>query len=279
MSFSRWFLRFSIATGVIAAIVSCGGGSVEDTQVIHAVEVRRLSFGQAAEIVVAGVGLRSDMVATTGACKDPRFSEGSTPQVALLTCTVTSTGTQSLTITGSRGQLIYQGTLNIPLPQVTFLTSLGNIAVELNPVAAPKTVQNFLDYVSKGYYKDTLFHRVIPGFVTQGGGYTTGMVSKPGKAAPISLESNNGLFNTRGTVAMARTQVPDSATSEFFINLVDNRSLDYASTASPGYAVFGTVVQGMDVADAMAARPTGTVNGFRDVPVTDIKISFALQTR
>lgn len=252
---------------------------MEDTQVVNAIEVRRLSFGQPAEIVVAGVGLRADMVATTGACNDARFSEASTPQVAVLTCTVSATGAQPLTIIGSRGQLIHQGMLTVPLPQVTLLTSLGNIAVELNPAVAPKTVQNFLTYVSQGYYKDTLFHRVIPGFVTQGGGYTSGLVAKPGKAPPIVLESNNGRSNLRATVAMARTSVPDSATTEFFINLVDNRSLDYASPASPGYAVFGTVVQGMEVADAMAALPTRIVNGFRDVPVTEIKINFALQTR
>ena len=134
-------------------------------------------------------------------------------------------------------------------------------------------------YVNAGYYKDTLFHRVIAGFVIQGGGYTTGMVKKAGQGAPIALESNKGLSNTRSTLAMARTSDPNSATSEFFINLVDNPSLDYLSVASPGYAVFGTVVKGMDVVDAIAALPTGTVNGIADIPTTEVTISSALQTQ
>ena len=128
-------------------------------------------------------------------------------------------------------------------------------------------------------YKGTLFHRVIPGFVAQSGGYTSGVVKKEGQNAPITLESNNGLSNLRGTVAMARTSVPNSATSEFYVNLVDNTFLDYRSAASPGYAVFGKVVQGLDAIDTIATQPTGIVNGFSDVPLTDVTISLALQVQ
>ena len=133
--------------------------------------------------------------------------------------------------------------------------------------------------MSKGFYRSTLFHRVIPNFVVQGGGYTTGMVKKTDQSAPIALESNKGLSNVRGSLAMARTNLPNSATSEFYINLVDNLSLDYKNAANPGYAVFGKVVQGLDVVDAIAAEPTGVVGGFSDVPLSEIALSLALQTK
>jgi cyclophilin family peptidyl-prolyl cis-trans isomerase len=124
-----------------------------------------------------------------------------------------------------------------------------------------------------------LFHRVIPSFVIQGGGYTAGLVKQTGQSTPIELESNKGLSNVRGSLAMARTNLPNSATSDFYINLVDNLSLDYKNAANPGYAVFGKVVQGMDVADAMATEPTGVVGGFSNVPLSDITLSLALQTK
>jgi len=124
-----------------------------------------------------------------------------------------------------------------------------------------------------------LFHRVIPNFIVQGGGFTSGMVKKIGQSAPIELESNKGLSNVRGSLAMARTYLPNSATSEFYINLSNNLTLDYKNLANPGYAVFGKVIQGMDLVDAIAAGPTGVVGGFSDVPLADITLSIALQTK
>jgi len=115
--------------------------------------------------------------------------------------------------------------------------------------------------------------------VVQGGGYTTGLVKKPGQTPAIELESNKGLQNLRGTLAMARTNDPNSATSEFFINLVDNATLDYRNPSNPGYAVFGRVIDGLAIADSMATQSTGTVNGFADVPTQDIVITSAVQTR
>jgi cyclophilin family peptidyl-prolyl cis-trans isomerase len=167
----------------------------------------------------------------------------------------------------------------VPQPEVTLITSAGTISMALNPDAAPVTVGNFLSYVNQGYYRSTLFHRVISGFMIQGGGYTTGVVRKDGQASPIVLESNKGLSNLRGTVAMARTSVANSATSEFFINLVDNTFLDYRNEGNPGYAVFGKVTQGQDVVDAIGAKPTGVFNGFADVPLEDVTITLALQVK
>src|SRR5262249_53308625 len=140
-------------------------------------------------------------------------------------------------------------------PQVEFQTSAGNIVIELDPAKAPKTVENFLQYVNSGFYKDQVFHRVIPGFMIQGGGFTKAMTQKPTRD-PIPLESSNGLLNNKGTIAMARTSNPNSATAQFFINLVDNSMLNYRP-GNPGYAVFGKVVKGMDVVEKIAAIPTG----------------------
>lgn len=163
-------------------------------------------------------------------------------------------------------------------PQVTLQTSLGSVVLALDPEAAPATVANLLAYADRGFYDGTLMHRVIPGFMAQGGGFTSGMVLKAGTYDPITLESANGLANLRGTIAMARTNVADSATSQFFINQVDNAFLNYSSPASPGYAVFGHVLSGLAVVDAMVAVPTATVNGSADVPVTDITIQTMRQT-
>ncbi len=154
-------------------------------------------------------------------------------------------------------------------------TSLGDMTIELYPDKAPKSVENFLAYVKSGFYDGTLFHRVIDNFMVQGGGFTKDLRQKPTRAA-IPIESKNGLSNLRGTVAMARTADPNSATAQFFINVVDNPRLDYASDASPGYTVFGKVVSGLEVVDKMKAVPTGPQGPFRsDVPTTPIVIEKA----
>ncbi len=159
-------------------------------------------------------------------------------------------------------------------PQVLFKTSQGDFRVELYPEKAPKTVDNFLQYVKSGQYSGTIFHRVIRGFMIQGGGYTTSYVEKPTRA-PIPLESKNGLKNAVGTIAMARTSDPDSATAQFFINTVDNAGLDYPNPDGNGYAVFGKVVQGMDVVKKIEATPTTTRGAMSDVPQQEIVIESA----
>ena len=158
-------------------------------------------------------------------------------------------------------------------PQIQISTRLGSITVELDAAAAPKTVANILRYVDEGFYAGTLFHRVIPGFMIQGGGLTPDMANKPNHA-PVENEAANGLKNNRGTLAMARTSIPHSATSQFFINLKDNDFLNYSSPSPQGwgYCVFGKVVEGMDVVDAIAKQPTGNRAGHGDVPREDILI-------
>ena len=156
--------------------------------------------------------------------------------------------------------------------KVLLKTSLGDITLELYPDKAPKSVENFLTYVKLGFYDGTVFHRVIAGFMIQGGGFTPDLRQKKTRA-PVVNESKNGLSNLRGTLAMARTADPNSATAQFFINTVDNPRLDYAGDANPGYCVFGKVVAGLDVVDKIRAVPTGAQGPFRsDVPTTAVVI-------
>ena len=156
-------------------------------------------------------------------------------------------------------------------PHVTLDTTMGKIVLELYPDKAPKTVANFLGYVKSHQYDGEIFHRVIPNFMAQAGGFTPDMTEKPTKA-PIKNESNNGLSNERGTIAMARTSDPDSASAQFFISVKDNgQSLDYKGPGT-GYAVFGKVIEGMDVVDKIVGVPTTTKGPNANVPVTPIKI-------
>lgn len=152
-------------------------------------------------------------------------------------------------------------------------TNFGNISLELTPEKTPKTVANFLKYIEDGYYEGTLFHRVIPGFMIQGGGFTTGLVDKD-SYEPIENEAATGIINRRGTIAMARTSDPHSASSQFFINLTDNLFLDYKSANAQGYGycVFGSVTDGMDVVDKIAQVKTGSQQGHGDVPLNDVII-------
>lgn len=157
---------------------------------------------------------------------------------------------------------------------VLLKTSLGNIEIALYPKEAPATVKNFLTYVRSGQYNGTIFHRVIPGFMIQGGGYTTDLKEKPTRP-PIALESQNGLKNTAGSVAMARTSDPNSATAQFFIDTVDNVNLDYPRPDGHGYAVFGKVVKGMDVVQKIEAVPTSQSGDMGDVPRRPVIIQSA----
>ena len=156
---------------------------------------------------------------------------------------------------------------------VELVTSAGTMRVELDDVKAPKSVENFLTYAAKGHYADTVFHRVIKGFMVQGGGFAVGMTQKP-TDAPIANEANNGLKNAKYTLAMARTSAPHSATAQFFINTKDNGFLNFTSESPQGwgYAVFGKVVSGTEVVDAIESVRTGNRGGHDDVPAEDVVI-------
>jgi peptidyl-prolyl cis-trans isomerase A (cyclophilin A) len=159
---------------------------------------------------------------------------------------------------------------------IRFETSLGNFTIELFEREAPISAANFLEYVDAGHFDGTIFHRVVPGFVIQGGGMQPGLVEKDTRE-PIRNESDNGLRNERGTLSMARTNDVNSATSQFFVNLVDNAFLDHRN-GRHGYAVFGRVTQGMEVIDAIAAVRTARRRGFDDCPVDDVLVTSARRT-
>ncbi len=159
-------------------------------------------------------------------------------------------------------------------PQVKLSTSLGDIVLELNPAKAPKTVDNFLQYVKDKHYDGTVFHRVIDGFMVQGGGFTADLQQKPTRAA-IPLEANNGLKNERYTIAMARTSDPNSATAQFFINVVNNAMLNAPQPDGHGYAVFGKVVKGTEVVDKIKGVATGNRGMHQNVPLTPVTIRSA----
>ena len=163
--------------------------------------------------------------------------------------------------------------------QVTLETNKGEIILELDVENAPKTVENFLKYVDADFFNGTIFHRVIPGFMVQGGGFTEEM-KQLGTMSPIDNEADNGLSNLTGTIAMARTQDPNSATAQFFINHADNHFLDHTSktTAGWGYAVFGKVLEGIEVVNEIASIPTGRFGQFTDVPKESIIIISAKRT-
>jgi peptidyl-prolyl cis-trans isomerase A (cyclophilin A) len=274
-----FYLKLLISIGFIALLNACGG-STGFPPVITGVKVQTLQYGRTATIYLGGKDLRTSVVVESGgACTSPSFAANSTTDVLVLNCTVAAVGDMNLNIKDASGASIYTTTLNVPKPQVALITALGGITLELDPVKAPISADNFLSYVKRGYYSNTLFHRVISGFMIQGGGFTTGMARKPGLVDPIKLESNNGLSNLRGTLAMARTNVANSATSEFYINLVDNLFLDYKNEGNPGYAVFGSVVQGIDIVDSIGAKPSGYFNGYADVPLEDVAIAMALQVK
>ena len=180
---------------------------------------------------------------------------------------------RSLIIFGSI--VLLHGTVSAQnTPRVKLSTSLGDIVLELAPDKAPKTVENFLQYVNDKFFDGTVFHRVIDGFMIQGGGFTTDMQQKPTRA-PIVLEANNGLKNEAGTIAMARTNNPQSATAQFFINVADNRMLNAPSPDGYGYAVFGKVASGMDVVNKIRTSATSNKGGHQNVPLTPILITSA----
>jgi peptidyl-prolyl cis-trans isomerase B (cyclophilin B) len=224
---------------------------------------------------VALTGLTTLFFLLTVGCDNKEANEKTAEQVSVKTTTETDQTRDVKTegeidvTTEKQAELKANESLKIELQ-----TNMGNIVIELNKEAAPITVKNFLQYANEGFYDRTIFHRVINGFMIQGGGMTTDMRPKQTKA-PIKNEANNGLKNDRGTIAMARTNNPHSATSQFFINLKDNDFLNYAPAKNPGYAVFGTVVEGMDVVDKIAAVKTTRKHAYADVPVEAVVIEKA----
>jgi peptidyl-prolyl cis-trans isomerase A (cyclophilin A)/peptidyl-prolyl cis-trans isomerase B (cyclophilin B) len=177
-------------------------------------------------------------------------------------------------VAAAAGALLLAGAAWAAEPQVSLKTSMGEIVLELDQEKAPKTVENFLQYVKAGFYKGTIFHRVIDGFMIQGGGMDAQLHGRPTRK-PVKNESDNGLSNAAYTISMAREGHPDTATSQFFINVVDNPGLDFPNMNGSGYTVFGKVVKGKEVVDKIKAVIVDDVHGMENVPVTPITIRSA----
>ena len=234
--------------------------------------VDRVSFGRQSVLRLTGENLDSKdftLSVTQGSCLGLTAIANS-PTAIFVSCLVQSTGPLTLKAALSSGTTLLEKSFVVPSPRVAVSTNLGSMVIELLPEAAPLSVLNFLQYVNSGFYNGTIFHRLEPGFVIQGGGYLPDVTAKTGLAAPIALESNKGLSNLKGTIAMARTAEANSATSQFYFNLADNPGLNYQSASSPGYAVFGRVVEGSFVLDLFSAVSTGSEGGLANVPTIDI---------
>jgi peptidyl-prolyl cis-trans isomerase A (cyclophilin A) len=270
--------RLPIAAILVFVMVSCGGGS-STPLATPSVQTSRLVYGSPIAFYVGITQLNQGITLNATLCSSLQQVVSPSPVYLAYSCTPNGTGTMVFTATDSSGNVLLSKNFTIPDPQVTLVTSKGTIVLDLNPNAAPKTVNNFLQYVSSGFYSNIIFHRVIPGFVIQAGGFTSGLNAVNALFPAINLETPNGLSNLTGTLAMARTSDPNSATSQFYINVADNTNLDYVDSNNPGYAVFGKVVTGLDVVNAIAAVSTQTVGAYSDVPVSDVTITSATRTQ
>lgn len=260
-------------------VLTACGGSDDDASI--RIEVDRLAYFQTSQFTVSGAALDDKLSITTKACTGlQQVGAGSSTQRSV-SCTIGATGQGAvgLEVKDSTGKLLKAQTFNVPEPQVTLGTTMGRVVVELNPTVVPASTVNFLRYVHSGFYNNTLFHGAVAGSLVQGGYLNPTPAQQPGVLAPIPLESNRGLNNLRGTLALSRKAGADSATSQFYFNLADHPQLDYVSPDQPGYAVFGKVVQGMEVLDAIGQVPTNLLYGLPYFPVNDIVITSAVQTQ
>ncbi len=265
------------------ALAACGGG---DGPSVSYLGVSNVGYGRTLTVTVNGAGLDQPglQLVVDGPCSNVNRVASALSYQANFTCFADGVGSVEAIVLGADGVELGRVHVNVPVPQVTFNVAQGSQAgsfvVELDPVAAPITALNFIRYVNSSFYTGTIFHRVLPARVVQGGQYGSDKVLKTALFDPIALESNNGLKNLRGTIAMARTSEPDSATAQFYINLIDNAGFDRVDDGQPGYAVFGRVVEGLDAVDKIGAVPVSTVSSdFPSLPIDDVVMTLVTQTR
>lgn len=282
---SMRFIGLVRALGGLAALCvlgACGGGIFDLPTGLTVTEITStsaLAYSTSATVRIRGTDLDQGIRVSAPGCAPLTEVEGGTAFERSYRCTVKVLGPLTVSVIDKTGATLRSSAFQVPAPQVTVATSLGRFVIELNPELAPLSADNFLKYTSTGFYSNLIFHRVIAGFVVQAGGYASGLALVPPTFEAIKLESQNGLNHVAASVAMARTSEPDSASSQFFINLVENASLNYKDASSPGYAVFGKVVSGFDVVGLIGATPTTTVQGLADVPASDVVILSATQTQ
>lgn len=259
----------------------CGGGSDDEAGVTSMV-ANNTRYSRVATVSVSGRNLQAGItMQMEGGCQNLTRVAGGTDDTQQFTCEVAAVGEHVATVHSTGGSFLGSLTFRVPQPQVGLTTSKGVITLELDAVKAPVTTRNFLNYIGSGFYRNVLVHRAIPDRGLVSGGYTTGLVARTPTQPAIKLESGNGLKNVRGALGMVRGEAFDSATSQWYINTADNPDLDYVDSENPGYAVFGKVLSGLDVADAITAVETKSdpATGLTDVPVVEILITAASQTR
>lgn len=302
MQFSL-FCRFAAAglgAAGLLALAGCGGGGAISSAggpTLTNLVATTVQYGRTMTVSASGSGLSEGVVLDAGeACTNVTAVANGTDTLQAFTCRVSQLGPMTVRVRlASGGRELGSLRLDVPTPQVSIrLTQAaqdgppsiparsGTFVVELDPVAAPRTVNNFLDYVNGGFYANTIFQRVVRDFVAEAGGYTNNRAIKPPTAAAIPSEANNGLKNVRYSLAMARGADANSATSVFFVNLADNPSLDFGSVENPaGFTVFGRVVSGQEVIDILntvETRPNLALE-LPNLPVTNVVIAAATQTR
>ena len=295
--------RALVTLAALTALLAGCGGSGSDAPIVNSVSVGPNLYGRPAAILVQGLGLNQGVTVTADkGCDTITESANGDNLTRRFTCTLSAVGTLTFRVRSLGGRELANVQVAVPQPQVTLtVDGLGTdgqtIVMTLDPDRAPLSVNNVLAYVNAGFYDGVIFHRADPANgVVQTGGYTPGPTFKAPTRNPIALESANGLKNLRGTVGMARSSAPDSATAQFYFNVRDNPGFDYQSAANPGYAVFGSITRGLEVMDAIFAEPTGdatlldkdgnALNGpdgqpfvLSTVPTRNIVVRTARQTR
>ena len=280
---------FVLASAVVLA--SCGGSWGSPCSVcVTDIQVDRLSYSQTSNFKIIGKALSAGTALALSAdkCSSLTVLNTSTNTEVNVSCMVNATGTLTFQAKDNSGSTLLTKTLTVPEPQVTLVTTLGTLVVELNPTAAPLSVSNYLQYVHDGFYTNTLIHRVADLYgggsgkiIVQGGQFTAAGTEQTGVRAAIANEGNNGLSNVRGTIAMARTRVMNSATSQFYFNVTDNAA--ELGQAGDEYAVFGKLIQGLTVLDAMGNSATGSsqIAGYilSTRPLVDIVFQSVTQTQ
>jgi peptidyl-prolyl cis-trans isomerase A (cyclophilin A) len=264
----------------VMLLAGCGGSGSEPSVAVSDIQVNQLKYGQLSQFTLTGNFSDNEINVSTKNCKGLALVAGGTPTSKSVTCTIgaAGTGVVSLEAKLADGTVLKSVSFDVPNPQVSLVTNLGSMVVELNPTATPLSTDNFLQYANSKFYDNTIIHRIVTTgiFVAQGGWLTPTPAVQPGQKAAIALEVNKGLSNLKGTIAMARSADLNSATSQYYFNLADNVALD---TSNGGYAVFGKVVSGSEVLEAMANVKTTTAFGLADFPASNVVVLSATQTK
>jgi len=268
-----------VANGVTFTNVLVSVGQVIGVGASITIQGLNLIYGATATFNVVMSNPNYAVTGIADKCSNLTQTISPTKEAIAYNCKIKGAGTLTFTAKDGQGAVLVKQLFTVPAPQIQMATSLGNVMFELNPNYAPLSVDNFMKYVDAGFYTNTIFHRIIPNFVVQAGGFKSGLTPMTPTFDTIGLESNNGLSNLTGTLAMARTSDPNSANSQFYVNLLDNPFLNYVSGNNPGYAVFGKVIAGLDVIKAIGLVPTGTVKGLADVPITEVTITSMVRVK